>query len=67
MANTKAAPQMSERERLAWTNPSRSFPRKRDSRNACSGFVIWVPAFAATSGMNIAALLHYRSRTRAVI
>jgi hypothetical protein len=28
----------------------RSFPRKRESRVACSRFVIWVPAFAGTNG-----------------
>src|SRR5262249_56796053 len=29
---------------------SRSFPRKRESSAACSKFVMWVPAFAGTSG-----------------
>src|ERR1700757_2036587 len=28
----------------------RSFPRKRESRICLAGFVIWVPAFAGTSG-----------------
>src|SRR5215831_12981650 len=28
----------------------RSFPRKRESRIRLAGFVIWVPAFARTSG-----------------
>src|SRR5262249_45151640 len=28
----------------------RSFPRKRESRIACSEFAVWVPAFAGTNG-----------------
>jgi hypothetical protein len=32
------------------THLFRSFPRKQESRAACSRFLIWVPAFAGTNG-----------------